>query len=84
MAQLTAEVSNLREELLTYTTTVAPLIEETLFVIREEKFDADYAGILSLRKLLLYDFITIDDFINAATAMFKPIPSLEYNRNLAE
>ena len=83
LAQLTTEVTNLKEELSAYKTPVAPLIEEILSEISDEKFDAAYAGILSLRELPLYDAKTNDDFVNAATAVVKPIPSSEHSRNLA-
>jgi archaellum component FlaC len=83
VAQLTTEVANLKDELSAYKTPVAPLIEGILSEISDEKFDAAYAGILSLRELPLYDANTNDDFIDAATAAVRPIPSSEYDRNLA-
>ena len=83
LAQLKTEFANLKEELSAYKTPIAPLIEEILSEIRDEKFDAAYGGILSVRELPLYDAKTNDDFIKAATAVVKPIPSSQHNRNLA-
>lgn len=83
LEHLATEVTNLREELLSYKTPVAPLIEEILSEISDEKFDVAYVGILSLRELPLYDITTNDVFIDAATAVAKPIPSSEHDRNLA-
>ena len=80
--KLEQQVEDLKKELLAFKTPIAPLIEEILFEINGEKFEQAYSGILSLRKLPLYDQKTNNVFITAASKVVKPIPSSEYMRNL--
>ena len=80
---LNAKVLRLENELAGYNKPVAPIIENILADIREEKFNSAYRSILDLRELPLYEPTTNKVFIEAALKVVRPIASSEHERNLA-
>ena len=83
LADLSIEISKLRKELDAYKTPIEPLMDEIITEIRDEKFDAAYAGIRNLRELPLYEDRTNTLFVEETLKVVRPIPSSEYSRNLA-
>lgn len=80
--QLRLKNLELAAELETFKIPVQPLIEKIIFEISNEKFDAAYAVITSLRNLPTYTPEVNKIFIEAALSVVRPIPSSEVSRNL--
>ena len=80
---LQGKLKSLETQLALFQQPVEPLIDEIISLIRTEDFSAVFGKLKKLQSLPRYDPKTLELFVNEVTKVVRPIPSTEFERNLA-
>ena len=80
---LQGKLKSLETQLALFQQPVEPLIDEIIGLIRTEDFSAVFGKLKKLQSFPRYDPKTLELFVNEVTKVVRPIPSTEFERNLA-